>query len=662
MPHISKTCILTLGFSLPTGGTSAKIAAKNSGISKVVELLKGMKTDVDAETKKGAAEAEKMEDGCIKETTELESEITRLSEQAEESTARQEEQSSKAAAYTDTVETLGPEISNAEKQIKSSKAAFQKKDATMKKEEAELTEASAMLVKAHSVLKRSLGGGESLLQTSNNVVKEVKTALIGLSAVVASVGSATTKDSFQSFIEKDDDLSFKFLQQKKGSDSILSAIEDMQDDTEKELTSLSEKALKAKHAFELLSQDLTKKIEAKTAEQSQAVTIAAEANAKAGKAGAKAADVNEALSSAKTEFKDKKSECRAYKRDWEARLKDATEEMGVLDQAVGILEQKFSSDKAEEGAEEAAAAFIQLHMAKKLLSFDTDSSEVSDKLVSASEKLRKLGRSFDNFNLLQLADKVQSQGTSDKVVKMIGDLITKLEKEQADEAAKEGKCSADKKKGNKEMKARQQEMNKISARFDQAKAQMGVLASELSEASASVSTLQETQKNADATRASEKAENTAQIKEAKESVEALNEAVKVLSDFYGEKASDKAEAIIGILETAQEDFEKLRQTTERAENDAVSEYEKSSQDNEVNLAKTKALIEGKQSEQASLKKSVAQMDGDMAGATKALDSASAFLKGVNEQCAVKVETFEEKQAKRKAEIDGLKEAQEILSG
>ncbi len=35
---------------------------------------------------------------------------------------------------------------------------------------------------------------------------------------------------------------------------------------------------------------------------------------------------------------------------------------------------------------------------------------------------------------------------------------------------------------------------------------------------------------------------------------------------------------------------------------------------------------------------------------------------MNERCAVKVETFEEKQAKRQAEIEGLKQAQQILSG
>lgn len=79
----------------------------------------------------------------------------------------------------------------------------------------------------------------------------------------------------------------------------------------------------------------------------------------------------------------------------------------------------------------------------------------------------------------------------------------------------------------------------------------------------------------------EKAENEAVIKDSAESVEAINGAITALSDFYGKSTSflqqpqtDAANTLISILETAQEDFEKLKQETEAAESDAAEKYEK----------------------------------------------------------------------------------------
>merc|ERR1712228_446057 len=82
--------------------------------------------------------------------------------------------------------------------------------------------------------------------------------------------------------------------------------------------------------------------------------------------------------------------------------------------------------------------------------------------------------------------------------------------------------------------------------------------------------------------------------------------------------------------------------------DSQAEYDKTTQENQV----TKTI--------KSLDKSVADMTSDRAGKDSQLKAVLEYYAKVKDRCIAKPETYEERKARREAEIAGLKEALRIL--
>merc|ERR1719502_2509696 len=79
------------------------------------------------------------------------------------------------------------------------------------------------------------------------------------------------------------------------------------------------------------------------------------------------------------------------------------------------------------------------------------------------------------------------------------------------------------------------------------------------------------------------------------------------------------------------------------------------------LKTTKEMeIKGKQSEIKSLKTTITDLSSDKEGLTGELDAVLAYLDKLKPQCETKVPTYAERKAAREQEIEGLKNALEIL--
>merc|ERR1719160_1677884 len=100
---------------------------------------------------------------------------------------------------------------------------------------------------------------------------------------------------------------------------------------------------------------------------------------------------------------------------------------------------------------------------------------------------------------------------------------------------------------------------------------------------------------------------------------------------------------------------------ETAEDAAVAAYEKLMDESKVAKAAKTAEVQAAESEIKSLEVAIQNSGEDLKMVTKELDAVMSYIEKLKPQCETKAMTYEEKKAKREAEIEGLKEALGLLS-
>jgi len=131
---------------------------------------------------------------------------------------------------------------------------------------------------------------------------------------------------------------------------------------------------------------------------------------------------------------------------------------------------------------------------------------------------------------------------------------------------------------------------------------------------------------------------------------------------FGGAKSDIASTIISVLEMSEEDFTTLLAESEATEDEAAKAYTALSDENKVSKATKETEAKGKASEVKSLTVQLGHSKEDHASVSSELDAVNAYVDKLRPQCEEKAMSYEEKKAKREAEIEGLKEALNILAG
>merc|ERR1719434_438233 len=309
--------------------------------------------------------------------------------------------------------------------------------------------------------------------------------------------------------------------------------------------------------------------------------------------------------------------------------------------------------------------------------------------------VKKLAREHHSAALAQLASRIaavykySASSGADPFVKVKGlivDLINKLEAEAASEATEKAWCDEQMAKTEEKHAELTEDVEKLTTKIDQASAKSAKLKEEVKELQAELAALAKEQAEMDKIRA----ESHAAYEEAKadltQGLEGVRKALSVLRDYYGsasasllqngasmssmmqqpaapelhEKATGAGDSIISILEVCESDFASNLAKEETEEGDAEAEYEKMTQENAVTKTLKDQSVKYKTQEYTALDKSVSDMSSDLATEQSELKAVLEYYGKVKDRCIAVPETYEERKARREAEIKGLKEALNVL--
>merc|ERR1719191_898061 len=405
---------------------------------------------------------------------------------------------------------------------------------------------------------------------------------------------------------------------------------------------------------------------------------------------------------------DLNSECEQKTFDYEQRQIVRTGEIEAIGKAIEIM----SSPEVAGGA--AHTMFVQQAI------FGTQagvslaqlrSTDQSSKQEDVAAVLQQRAKST-NSRLLALMAQRASADPFKKVKKMIKDMIQKLMEEANEAADHKAFCDAEMGTNKQTRDSKATEAEGLKADIEGFTADIAKLAEEITALGEDISAIDAAVGKATAERDAEKAKNTDTIKDAEIANNAVTQAITILKEFY-EKAATPVEqpapikgpikwdpraiqllkpamfiqtgsstqnqqpgapemeegaytgmgngGVLGLMEVCQSDFEKLISETSATEADSARIYDEFMADSDQDKAVKGADMKHKEAAKTGKESKLTTAKRDLRIVEEELTAAMAYYEKLKPSCEEKVMSYEEKVAQRKAEIESLKEALEILT-
>jgi len=565
------------------------------------------------------------------------------------------EATSEIDALTSQIDELVSSIAQDEAELKEATDIRNKENADFVAVEKDLVETIDMLERAIAVIEREMAGGASFAQVKGAAgLVQAMQAMVSAEQMSVADGKKLTALFQTQNDAKDSEAAFgapAAAVYESSSGGIVDTLQGLLDTATEQLESARKTEVTSKQNFEMKTQSLTDEVKYANKDLDEAKKSSSANAEKQATAEGDLSVTTKALNEDKAALASLHAECMQKASAYESETSSRGEELKALATAKKIIKEATSL---------AQTSFVQLV-----------SSTKGNKIVHV---LKDLASAQHSTALSQLASRVQSAirlGNSAgddpfaKVKQLITDMLAKLTKEAEEAATQKAFCDKEMAETKAKREDKTAEVEKLSTRVEQKEAKSAKLKEEVATLQKELAELASTQSKMDEIRGEEQADYKVTQPELEKAVAGIQLALKTLKDYYAKAAEHGASegagnGIISLLEVAEADFTKNLNEVVVEEQMAAASHKAQTKENGFTKLTKEADVKYKNKEAASLDKAVSETKTDLQGVQDELDAVNSAWASLKSQCVAVPETYEERKARREAEVNGLKEALEIL--
>lgn len=676
---------------------SGTLAASGNGggspIVKAVEMLEGLQTKINDATKQEQDSYLKFTLWCQNESQATQFQIRSTEQKKAMFTADIAKSTADMAAASTHLAEIAQYESTDEADLKAATLLREKEAADFKALELELvngirtTQAAQVKLQQDIVAAGGAAGAENAAFLQQKQPSKAMKAFSDVMVELTKAAALTSSDDMKTYpslleqLERSADGEVRF---QKPQDAAVGTLQDnlqlLKDVEAKSQASLDAARAKEKRQqsdFLKLKNALSGKIKAMKQDLESTKKALADATATKANAEGEVAVCEQDIKTAKEFLVQVERGCMEKAGQFQQQKKNREDEVKAIMGALKALRGVMTSKRGKQGA----LSFLQL------------SSGRSKELHHlALRKVQQLAVAMQSPALNQLASKMTAiarYGGEDvfaKMRKLIQEMISTLEQTNREEMGKKAFCDQEMKHTKATLSDRQDESKRKGAALELTTAQVAQLREELANLAQELSDLAESDQELTKMRQAEHEEHTQAYKDLELGLAGVQTAIKALRDYYSQdrpvqldmaasmalaadgrapkvdiaEVSTAGAGVISFLEVVESDFARNMADLQSQDRNAQEAYEKLMQQSKVVKAQKEADVKHKTTEATNLERSATELRSDTASAKQQLEAVTEYLGKLQEECTAKVETREERMAKRQKEMEGLQEALSIL--
>jgi DNA repair exonuclease SbcCD ATPase subunit len=642
---------------------------KNRPVTKVINLIKDMLTQLEEEAKEDEEVYEKV--ACWCETNDKEKTTAIADQEAHitDLTSAIEEATSLSAK-------LNTEIKNLEHEGAKNQEALDKATKMRQKELAEFNEEEKDVLQSIGALKSAI----IVLSKHNSFLQVPEETLLNMAAMIKwqfhkhahmlKFVTPEQQDDITAFLQGPGDVSLAYKESyAPQSGAIFGILKQMKESFETNLASSQKEEMQAQAAYQDLKAAKESEIKAgqellETKEQELADTDSKKAEDEEDLEGTR-----NSLAADQKFLMNLKETCQNTDSEYEERVKSRQEEIKGCSEALAIL----TSDDAHDTFS-STFNFVQERATMH-----------SERREYAAKILRDAAKKFSNPRLNMLASRARLDAFT-KVKAAIDEMIAALLKEKEDEIKHKDFCTEGLNNNERETELKQRDIDKLDATLAELTSKLDTLTKELATLESEIKEMQTQLKRAGEDREMENSDFQKTVADQRATKELLTKALDVLKKVFDKKflqlsakkstqpagpppppgfkeykQSSGSGGVMGMIEQIIRDTETLEAEAVKAETDAQKAYEEYVKDTNGSVEKTR-MITDKTSEKAEAEEDKTATSEGKETATSEMQQLMNENADLHKACDFTLKNFDVRQEARDQEVEALRQAKAILSG